>query len=745
MKISKALLCGTAIFLCAATPALADTAATPPTTSGTGTEGSNADEIVVTAEKNAAATAAPTKASLFETQPESLITHKFIEQSTPETGDYTTAVMIAPSINSPSAIGGGVGDVDTSTLRGFQDGQFNITFDGIAFGDANDTTHHPSAFFPGSTIGTAVVDRGPGAAGDMGQANFGGAIHLFSPHVDDTFGVSQKVSYGSFNTQSYVTTLQTGAIAALGDAKLLLSYDNHASDGQLTNMGGIGSNVLAKLVVPLSANLTLTGFTSINHIRYNQPDNTSGTFLGFGVTPQQQSAYGINFGLTNDPTDEHYVGYNNVHKNTNFNYIDLKWTPSAQTSIENQAYYYFYDNQTVSAQNTGDLLNPPTSGNGAGTSFYTDANGNVTTDIAGYRKQNKYDTYGDILRVNQDVGFGTLRAGGLYEHSSATRFIANYDLTTNTPDTTTTYGSNPGFVGPDRAANYQYYEPSGWNQFQLFADFEWRPLSNLTITPGIKQLHYTRNINADIEGNGLSAIGSRTYNKTMWFITANYRIKPNWSVYAQAATGFLVPPVKTLTPKYGTTSPTAPQTTTTYQFGSVYTAGKLTLDGDYYYINANNVLVPQKNGGCFCFLNTGKGRYYGWEAQGAYAIGYGITAFANGSINVARNTNDGTPSDGVTDYANSPKSTAVFGLIYDYKKWQASVFDKIIGTQVSSANTRLSPYGTVDASLSYDLGHAKLKVAVFNLNNGRSVLDYDGTYSIYQVGRQVLGTVQLKF
>lgn len=34
------------------------------------------------------------------------------------------------------------------------------------------------------------------------------------------------------------------------------------------------------------------------------------------------------------------------------------------------------------------------------------------TDIGGYRKLNHYYTYGDILRVNQDFGFGTLRAGG---------------------------------------------------------------------------------------------------------------------------------------------------------------------------------------------------------------------------------------------------------------------------------------------------------------------------------------------
>jgi iron complex outermembrane receptor protein len=744
MKHLSVLLCGSALALCAVTSAHA--ADTPPNAAtGTGTEGTDVATIVVTAESNTAAVAAPSKASIFETQPESLITHKFIEQSTPESGDYTTAVMIAPSVNSFGANGGGVGDVDSTNMRGFADGQFNVTFDGIAFGDANDTTHHPAAFFPGSTIGTAVVDRGPGAAGDMGQANFGGAIHLFSPHVDDQFGVSQKVTYGSFNTQSYVTTLQTGAISSLGGAKLLLSADIRSSDGQLTDMGGASRNFLAKLVVPIGSDATLTAFSSINHIRYNQTDNTSGTVLGFGITAAQQAAYGINFGLNNDPTDEHYAGYNYVRKNTSFNYLNLKWNVGHGLTIEDHLYYYYYDNQTLSAQSGGDLLNPAlaTPANLANPNIVTGTSYiGATADIAGYHKQNKYDTVGNILRVNQDFGFGTLRAGGLFEHSNATRFITNYDLTTNTPDTSGTYGTATG-------SNVEYYEPSSWNQYQLFADFEWRPLENLTITPGIKQLHYTRNVANAVEygfvpGVGNSSFvanGSRTYNKTMWFITANYRILPSWSVYAQAASGFLVPPVKTLATAYnGTTSPTAPQTTTTYQVGSVYTKGRLTLDGDYYYITADNVLISDKKGGCFCFLNTGKGRYYGVEGQGAFNLGSGVTIFANGSRNIARALDQGM------DYTNAPKSTAAFGLIYDYRKWQASISDKIIGPQLASDQaTRLSPYASVDASVSYDLGHIKLKLAVFNLGNGRSVLDYDGAFSVYQVGRQVQGTVQAKF
>jgi iron complex outermembrane receptor protein len=690
----------------------------------TGTEGADVSEVVVTAERNAAATAAPSKASLLETQPQSIITHQFIEQATPESGDYTTTILIAPSVSGVSSNGGGVGDTNTSILRGFQDGQFNITYDGIAFGDANDTTHHPAAFFPGSTIGAAVVDRGPGAAGDLGQANFGGAVHLFSPTVSDTFGANQKVTYGSFNTQSYVTTLQTGAISALHDAKLFLNLDERSSDGQLSHAGGIGFNQSAKLVAPITDKLVVTAFTSWNYIRYYQTDNGAG--FGMGVTDQQLADYGKNFALTTSPTDEHYYKFNSVKKHTDFNYVDVKWDAGAGLTVEDQLYDYSYSNHTASAQ---DASGPVTTV----ASITTSQSGvGAPTDIGGYIKLNQYQTTGDILRVNKDFGFGTLRAGGLAESSWALRFIKNYDFTTGQPDTNTPGGA---------AGNVSYLEPSSWFQYQLFADFEWRPIEGLTLTPGFKWLDYTRSIKAPIDGpQGTPAFGRREYKKPVYFITANYRITHNWSVYAQAASGFLIPPVKTLASKNGTATSTDPQQTWTYQVGTVYTAGPITVDLDYYNIQASNLLVNSAKSACFCYYNAGSASYSGVEAEGAYAIGHGFTVFANGSVNDAKTLNPNTP------ISNSPKGTAAAGVIYAQGPWMATVDDKYVGAQVGSDGaTNLPGYNTVDATLAYDFGRFKVKLAVFNIGDNRAQVDFDGTYHVFQVGRQIQGTLEAKF
>jgi len=68
------------------------------------------------------------------------------------------------------------------------------------------------------------VDRGADAAGDLGQANNGGAILFVSPDVSNDFNVVQTLTYGCFDTEAAMTTLNTGQISQLGGGKLLVNY-----------------------------------------------------------------------------------------------------------------------------------------------------------------------------------------------------------------------------------------------------------------------------------------------------------------------------------------------------------------------------------------------------------------------------------------------------------------------------------------------------------------------------------------
>ena len=64
------------------------------------------------------------KSSLKATEPQAVITRKFIEESTPRVGDFTTTAMLAPSMtgvpnaNGPGATDGATDNVLRSAGRG---------------------------------------------------------------------------------------------------------------------------------------------------------------------------------------------------------------------------------------------------------------------------------------------------------------------------------------------------------------------------------------------------------------------------------------------------------------------------------------------------------------------------------------------------------------------------------------------------------------------------------------------------
>ncbi len=744
------VLTASAVALLSATQAFAaDAAAAPtPTMTGAGAEGTDVSTIIVTAERNKAAAEAPSKASLEQTQPEAIISRKFIEQVTPEVGDYTTAAAIAPSMSGITTNGGGIGDYNKSSLRGFQDGQYNLTYDGISFGDTNDPTHHPADYWPASTIGAVVVDRGPGAAGDLGQANFGGAIHMFSPEVTDKFGVMQKVTYGSYNTVDLVTTLNTGTLSQLAGGKLLLSFNERQSDGELSHSGGNMANQLAKFILPVGDKATFTLFGAREYTRFNLAD------AGPGETLAQVQAYGKNFALNNIPTDEHYYKYNYEAKATDFEYADLKGELFPSLTAENQLYTYFYANKTTSVNDISGLVG------GANTSPP-----NITkapqsaTDIGGYDKLNEYRVWGDVVRVNKEWSFGTLKMGGIVETSSTNRHNLFEDLTLGIPDNKFKPGpSLPTLTAP---TNAKLQEDSKWLQYQLFADFDWKVTDALTVSPGFKYVDFDRTVNA---ANESTAGGSKnqplhatnTYTQPLYFVTANYKIRSDWAVYGQVATSFLIPSLSDLYTTEASIQSLQPEKTTSYQAGTVFTHGDITADADVYRVDATNLILGCKILDAVTHVptaancNFGTARYTGVEGEAAYHFDFGLTVFVNGSLNSAKqlataaNTVVSTPNT-AGELPNAPKWTDAAGVIYSRGPIQGSVTYKQSGAYISSDGPRMSGYDTIDASGTYDFGHYAVKLQVFNIADKRAVTALSGGLYSFQAGREVLATLSAKF
>ena len=121
---------------------------------------------------------------------------------------------MAPGTFSVSANGPGLSDTKTF-FRGFKDGYYSMTFDGIPFNDTNDPTHHSWVFFPAQTIGSTGVRSQPGIGGvdrsvdlrRVGQP----AVAVAARRSRSSDGT---VSYGSFNTKLFDVEFDSGEFGA---------------------------------------------------------------------------------------------------------------------------------------------------------------------------------------------------------------------------------------------------------------------------------------------------------------------------------------------------------------------------------------------------------------------------------------------------------------------------------------------------------------------------------------------------
>ncbi len=723
-NVSARLLCGSALGLVIATAGLAtaqaaevaaDAAAAAAVTADDGRGdpekadyGTRVEELTVVGTAPVSA-AAPVKASLEATQPQAILTREAIDQFVPQTGDFTTIVLLAPSVSGVAGNGPGFSE-SKATLRGFKDGEYNVTYDGIPFGDTNDPTHHSTSFFPAATIGAVVVDRGPGQAGQLGTANFGGSINLFSPEVMDERGGTLSATAGTWASFQGVGKFNTGAIDALNGTKAAINLSALRTHGYLTESDAKGANAMIRVVVPIVDSWNATLYSTYNYTTIFQNDN-------FGPTLAQIQKFGKDFGLNNDPTSPFFKDYNTVKKHTSLSYLRVAGDLTPQTHVENTSYTYYYSNHTLSALDTTGTAAPSKT--------------LPAGHIPGYTKLNYYHVYGDILRVNQDLPFGVVRAGVLVETSKTKRSRYDYDLFNNGPDLREKCPTLAAGVVCNRgaASNVNYVQGSDWDQYQPFVDLEWKALDNLTITPGLKYVHFKRSIDTPVnQGSGTAFKGSATFTKTLYFLTANYKPMENWSVYGQYATGFLIPPLSTLQQQIPRAGDLAPQQSKNYQLGTVFHGGRVTLDADVYYIDFKNkqqsIAVPAS--GETVFYNLGGAVYKGVEAQATFEVTPDVFVFANGSLNSAKASGGTTSIAGQTvtitggkQIANAPKSTAALGLIWKPGQWSFSATDKYVGEQWGAegepSNFRVSPYHQVDLTVVYNLERWRLEAAVYNL------------------------------
>jgi len=750
---SRALLLGLAASLAIAPAALAQSVPTTSATSSlnldlgsvlsTGTATNDGDPAIA----GTAANLAPTRASLKETQPTSVISGQFVHNNMTPLVNYTDIMNLSPSASSTNEEGPGLTESHNTQLRGFQDGMYNVTFDGIPYGDSNDFTHHSTTFFAAHDVGETIVDRGPGTASTVGDATFGGTVAIISKDPSPTRGVTAYGTYGSYATYMGGAEGDTGTFGPYG-TQMMIDGAYSGSNTADTNAKLARSNVFAKVVQPLNANFVVTAVAMYNNT-YQQ--------YSIGATQAEINTFGSNYALSSNPQSQNYYGYNTDHYKTDFEYIDLRGIVGDGWKLDAKVYTYAYYHHSL---NGDDNLDCPEQGyNGCSLSIVnnvtaqsldagpkgTKAATNLSPTVAGLTnsetsfvpgqlKYNTYRSFGTIDRAEKDFSlFGidtTFKTGAWFDNQANTRALIDQNMIT---------GLNvlPGSTGVEPIERLMH---DTLDTFQPYVQMDLHPIDGLTISPGAKFNYFRRGIDAPVNQKTLLPLGyEQVYTKGLLSLEANYQVTPNMSVYAQYANGFLAPNLNALysIPSNLNQSTLRPEVSNNYQAGVVYQSPRFAGDADVYYIPFSNLAGSVKENGYSVFYNGGGAIYEGLEAEGTYVLGHGFDVYANGSLNKA----NWDATHGKNHIAETPQATGALGLLYDDGLFNGSIIDKWTGGKYGSDSPDsnwMNPYNTVDLAAGVDIKHGiygappvQVTLNADNVTNQKQIFDYAGSTSGY--------------
>ena len=688
------------------------------------TAGRSLDPVLVTAQALKGPQNVPSQGSLVATQPQSIVNSEFIQKNLAPAANYTDIMKFTPSVFTVDPNGPGLAENLGTSIRGFQDGQFNVTFDGIPWGDSNDFTHHSTSYFMPQDIGNVVVDRGPGNAGTLGDATFGGTVYVQSANPHRDAGATAWLSYGSFKTKLVGLRYDTGIVDRWNGASGFISAKTLSSNGYLSNAKLDRSDVFLKFLQPLNDFTTLSFAANLNKVHQNPP---------IGETFAQIQAYGPAYAYNTDPTSQAYYAYNLDKITTDYEYVGLH-SHFSGWNFDNKLYTYGYFHDGWNGEDVNGQAPDGTFASG------DVPNGTIygANNVPGQQMHMYYRSVGDIFRVSKEIGPGEAQAGVWYDHQTNSRAQFEIDATNNNAYNPLygacgcwTPGTLPTLVNSaDRLMNDYLYTR------EYYAQYIWHVIDGLDLTGGLKHVSFERVLHAAYNqgpvGGPLNT--DKTYTRNLASFDAHYKIWSNWSAYAQWAQGFLAPNLNVFYVADPSKNQVSPQATTNVQLGTTWVGPRVTVSADVYKIDFNNEIASRKIAGVKSFYNLGGVKYHGVEVEGSVNLGLGFTAYANASVNSAKLSNPDPTMDG-TWVPGTPDKTASLGLLYHQGGWAGSLMSKYVGVRYGDSGNsyRLGGYATVDGALSYDFGAAtaafkdlQVGLTAQNLADRKSIYDLNG-------------------
>ncbi len=637
---------------------------------------------------------APLGNTLDATSAKTEISNAVISNFMAPVADFAEVIQQAPNAFSlnPNGIGLGQGK---SYFRGFSDGQYTMTFDGIPFEDTNSPTHHSWASFPRQWISSTDFDRSPGQASDFGPTNFGGSINMKSPELQSDPDIRGTFSYGSFDTKLYALDMDTGLLGKGKKDALLFNINAMTSDGYQTYNNQQRDAGYGKFQHRFNERSSLSLYGGVVDIWNNTPNTTN-------PTRSQVAQFGDNYlldgtpFLSNGTPDPYYFKYNTYHVQTDFEYAAYNVETESGWKLDTKAYTTRYWNKQF---------------------YQNGATVNLTpSKPSGVDKLNGYRHAGDTFILSKETKFGIFRTGGWYDWAYTDRY--------QVPSNIITQQDTP--LG-------NFHEHFITQSFQPFAEFEWHATPRLVVTAGIKAADYKMSLNqyqdngktvgclggvastypstAGVFAGAPSCIGgaafaSHTINYNNWLptLTARYRVWRNWSVYGQFAEGSVIPPSNVFdVPGGNVLSPPKPTVAKTYQAGSVLKFNRWTLDVDGYYVHFQNgydsftdptTLEP-------VFVATGPSNTKGIEAESNIAIGHGFSLYLNASVGSAKYQSGQNFPNGGQWVANTPGNIEGASLLYQHRNWDVGLTWKRVGQ-----------YYNDNGSLTYNINGLKIPYPV---------------------------------
>lgn len=693
-----------------------------------------AEEVTVEADDNSsiAVELATVKPLLDMASPRTEITSQYIREFTTPVTDFSDITQAAPGTVSYSTNGIGNGQAKT-WFRGFKDGDFTMTWDGVPFQDSNDPTHHSWAYVPAPAISYVDFDRSPGTASDVGPTNFAGSVHLFSPKMASAMTIKGSETYGSFNTNEYLGEFNSGLFGG-ANPKMNIWFEGHhmTSDGYQTKNTQQRTAGTLKFNYKASdaTNISLVGTSVI--VDSNTPNNDP--------TRQQIAVHGDNYIMDSNPTNPDgtpnslYYKFYTYHVPTNFEVATVTTDLGRGWKFETKPYTYSYSNhQHYFNTQTQDLT---------GSSIYKPILVPVTATGA-INKLNQYNRVGEITSVSAASRFGVLRFGAWYELTLTHRYQVK---------------SNPlNWVDSAALKDLKFHERFTTNSIQPYLEYQLVAIPRFTITAGIKDAYYNMSLTQFADGSTVGNLcppGVTTncpvltlhkagYNNWLPSFEANYRIMKNWSAYGQYGQGSEIPPSSVfdvtgaqvaITPK--------PTTAKTYQGGTVLKLNRMLVDADAYHVHYDSAYssytvsdVTKPDYGDSYYYATPPRNTTGFEGEANVALTHSLSLAVNGTYGNAKyeaagasTLGNGTivPASPVQWVAGVANNTFSGGATYQDKSWDLGFFNKRIGDRfvdngATHEATTLAPFWMNNLFVNYSIhkgsifDQSKIKLSINNL------------------------------